>query len=37
VFPLTVVDGWATLSDAPGLGVEPDLQALAGYRVAVAA
>ena len=35
VFPLTVVDGWATLSDAPGLGVEPDLQALAEYRVVV--
>lgn len=35
VFPLQVVDGWATLSNAPGLGVEPDLQALARYRVAV--
>ena len=33
VFPLTVVDGWATLSDAPVLGVEPDQQAMAGYRV----
>ena len=35
VFPLTVVDGWATLSDAPGLGVAPDLQALASYQVVV--
>jgi len=33
VFALTVVDGWATLSDAPGLGVEPDLKALDGYQV----
>ena len=35
VFPLIVHDGWATLSEQPGLGVEPDLQALAGYLVAV--
>ena len=33
VFALTVVDGWATLSDAPGLGLEPDLKALDRYRV----
>ena len=35
IFPLTVDDGWATLPDAPGLGVEPDLRALAGYLVPV--
>ena len=35
VLPLHVVDGWATLPDAPGLGVEPDLQALASYLVVV--
>ncbi len=34
VFPLNLQDGYAVLSDAPGLGVEPDLQALAQYRVA---
>ena len=28
VFPVDVRDGWVTLSDAPGLGVEPDLQQL---------
>jgi L-alanine-DL-glutamate epimerase-like enolase superfamily enzyme len=33
VFALGVADGWATLSDEPGLGVEPDLKALDGYRV----
>lgn len=33
VFPLTVVDGVVTLSDAPGLGVEPDLRRLAPYLV----
>jgi len=31
VFPLDLHDGIATLSDAPGLGVEPDLRALARY------
>lgn len=31
VFPLPVRDGVATLSDAPGLGVEPDLARLARY------
>jgi len=31
VFPLAVQDGVATLSDAPGLGVEPDLARLAPY------
>ena len=35
VFPLTVHDGWVTLSEQPGLGVAPDLQALAAYVVAV--
>ena len=34
VFPLVVDDGWATLSDAPGLGVEPDLRRLAKFIVA---
>jgi D-galactarolactone cycloisomerase len=29
VFPLAIEDGWVTLSDAPGLGVEPDLARLA--------
>ena len=29
VFPLVVDDGWVTLSDRPGLGVEPDLARLA--------
>ena len=33
VFPIGVRDGWAMLPDAPGLGVEPDLQALADYVV----
>ena len=33
VFPLRIEEGWATLSDAPGLGVEPDLQRLARYVV----
>jgi L-alanine-DL-glutamate epimerase-like enolase superfamily enzyme len=27
-------DGWVTLSDAPGLGVEPDLVRLERFRVA---
>ena len=35
VFPLAVEDGWVTLSDAPGLGVQPDLDQLAPYRVSV--
>jgi D-galactarolactone cycloisomerase len=35
VFPLQIADGWATLPDAPGLGVEPDLARLAPYVVAV--
>lgn len=34
VLPLNVRDGWVTLSDAPGLGVEPDLERLAPYVVA---
>lgn len=34
VFPFEVQDGWVTLSDAPGLGVEPDLAALARFAVA---
>ncbi len=33
VFPLAIEDGWVTLSDAPGLGVEPDLARLARYVV----
>lgn len=33
VFPLAIEDGWVTLSDAPGLGVEPDLSRLARYVV----
>ena len=33
VFPLAVDDGWVTLADAPGLGVEPDLARLARYIV----
>lgn len=31
VFPLSVDDGWVHLSDAPGLGVEPDLARLKPY------
>ena len=34
VFPLHVRDGYATLGDAPGLGVEPDLRALAAFAAA---
>lgn len=34
VFPLAVADGWATLPDAPGLGVAPDLEGLAEYVIA---
>ena len=33
VLPMTVVDGVVTLSSAPGLGVEPDLQRLARFIV----
>lgn len=33
VCPLAPREGWVTLSDAPGLGVEPDLGSLAPYRV----
>ncbi|MEO8855722.1 MAG: mandelate racemase/muconate lactonizing enzyme family protein [Burkholderiaceae bacterium] len=33
VFPVDVRDGWAELSDAPGLGVEPDLHRLADFVV----
>jgi L-alanine-DL-glutamate epimerase-like enolase superfamily enzyme len=34
VFPMTVRDGVVTLSDAPGIGVEPDLVRLAPFVVA---
>jgi L-alanine-DL-glutamate epimerase-like enolase superfamily enzyme len=34
VFPFRVADGWATLPDAPGLGVEPELARLERYVVA---
>ena len=33
VFPCVPEDGWVTLSDAPGLGVEPNLARLAGFMV----
>ena len=33
VFAIRPVDGWVTLPDAPGLGVEPDLARLGKYRV----
>jgi L-alanine-DL-glutamate epimerase-like enolase superfamily enzyme len=33
VFRFAIVDGWITLSDAPGLGFEPELSALAKYAV----
>ncbi len=33
VFPLAVVDGFVTLTDAPGLGVEPNLAQLAPFIV----
>ena len=36
VFPLAIEHGRVTLSDAPGLGVEPDLRRLARFIVAVA-
>jgi len=35
VLAFQVQDGWVTLSDAPGLGVEPDLRQLARFGVAV--
>jgi L-alanine-DL-glutamate epimerase-like enolase superfamily enzyme len=35
VFPLIVRDGVVTLSDAPGIGIEPDLARLGRFRVAV--
>ena len=35
VFALQVRDGWAELPDAPGLGVEPDLQQLADFVVGI--
>ncbi|MEO8753156.1 MAG: mandelate racemase/muconate lactonizing enzyme family protein [Casimicrobiaceae bacterium] len=31
VFRFAIVDGWVTLSDVPGLGLEPDLSRLAKY------
>jgi D-galactarolactone cycloisomerase len=33
VFPLAIEDGHVTLSDAPGLGVEPDMRRLAPFIV----
>jgi D-galactarolactone cycloisomerase len=33
VFPFTVEDGWVTLPERPGLGVEPDLERLARFEV----
>jgi L-alanine-DL-glutamate epimerase-like enolase superfamily enzyme len=33
VLPFAIDDGWVTLSDAPGLGVEPDLARLARFIV----
>lgn len=33
VCPLTLVDGAVTLTDAPGIGIEPDLARLARYRI----
>ena len=35
VFEFAVVDGWVALSDAPGLGVEPNLARLARFAVRV--
>jgi len=35
VFPFAVEDGGATLSDQPGLGVEPDLRRLERYRIKI--
>ena len=34
VFPLVPREGWVTLSDAPGIGVAPDLARLSGYAIA---
>lgn len=34
VFPLVPREGWVTLSDAPGMGIAPDLARLSGYAVA---
>jgi L-alanine-DL-glutamate epimerase-like enolase superfamily enzyme len=34
VFPFAVADGWATLPEAPGLGVEPDPERLARFAAA---
>jgi hypothetical protein len=31
VLRFAIVDGWVTLSDAPGLGLEPDLSPLTKY------
>jgi L-alanine-DL-glutamate epimerase-like enolase superfamily enzyme len=31
-FPILPQEGWVTLPDTPGLGVEPDLSRLARYR-----
>ncbi len=33
VFPMQVQDGWVTLSEQPGLGVEPDLKRLGKFVV----
>jgi L-alanine-DL-glutamate epimerase-like enolase superfamily enzyme len=33
VFPLRVDEGMVTLSDAPGIGIEPDLARLTRYLV----
>ncbi len=33
VFPFAPADGWASLPDSPGLGVEPDLERLGRYLV----
>lgn len=33
VFRFPIVDGWVTISDAPGLGFEPELSELAKYAV----
>jgi L-alanine-DL-glutamate epimerase-like enolase superfamily enzyme len=33
VFRFAIVDGWVTLSNAPGLGFEPELSALTKYAV----
>jgi L-alanine-DL-glutamate epimerase-like enolase superfamily enzyme len=33
VFPFAIDDGWVTLPETPGLGVEPDLERLARFAV----